>query len=55
MFCAFGWSRGLQRQLMDRDMRLIDALRDLKRDKETIMVAYRLKQLKEEFEPLKDS
>ncbi len=40
---------------MDRDMRLIKALRELKRDKETIMVAYRLKELKGEFAAVKDS
>ena len=54
MFCAFGWSRGLQAELMERDMRLIDALRELKRDKETIMVAYRLKELKGELKAVKD-
>ena len=38
---------------MARDVRLIEALRFLKRDKETILVAYRLKVLKEEHAGVK--
>ena len=38
---------------MARDMKLIEALRFLKRDKETIMIARRLEVLKEELAGVK--
>ena len=38
---------------MKRDFRLVEALKELKRDKETILVAYRLKTLKEELDGVK--
>ena len=45
----------LQTQLMARDMRLIEALRLLKREQETIPVASRLKYLKEELDGVKQA
>ena len=53
VFVVLSHGTPLQEQLMARDVKLIKALRELKREKETIPVAYRLKTLKSELAEVK--